>query len=69
MVVNLNTAVFYHGILTLENEGTRVFFGAIFITLAPGINHNNRKGCGFMTILFDGIIKIESLLVETKQAQ
>ncbi len=43
-MVNLNSTVIYSGILTLENEGTRVFFGVIFITLAPGINPITGKG-------------------------
>ncbi len=36
MVANLNTAVFYHGILALENVVTAVNYCGIFITLAPG---------------------------------
>jgi len=38
MVANLNTAVIYHGILTLENLSTGVNYGSIFTTLAPGAN-------------------------------
>jgi hypothetical protein len=38
MVANLNIAVAYCGILTLENVGTVVNYGSIFITLASGPN-------------------------------
>ncbi len=31
----LNTAVIYHGIISLENVGTAVNCNSIFITLAP----------------------------------
>jgi hypothetical protein len=36
MLVNLNTAVIYFGILTLENVGTLVYYCGIFITFAHG---------------------------------
>jgi len=41
MVANLNTAVIYHGILTLENVGPAVNYYGIFITLAPGAKKYN----------------------------
>jgi len=41
MVANLNTAVIYHGILTLENVGIAVNYYGIFITLAPGAKKYN----------------------------
>jgi hypothetical protein len=50
MVANLNTAkiyhdtaVFYSGILTLENVGTAVNYCSIFITLVPDVNINFNK--------------------------
>jgi hypothetical protein len=36
MVANLDTAVFYSGILTLENGGPVVNYHGNFIVLAPG---------------------------------
>jgi hypothetical protein len=38
MVANLNTAVVYRRILTLENVGTAVNYRRVFITLDPGAN-------------------------------
>jgi hypothetical protein len=37
-VANLNTAVVYNGILSLQNVGTSVNYHGIFITLIPGPN-------------------------------
>ncbi len=36
MVANLNTAVIYLGILTLDNVHTEIYYCDIFITLTPG---------------------------------
>ncbi len=38
VVVNLNTVVICHGILTLENVGSAVNYSGIFITLASSVN-------------------------------
>ena len=38
MVVNLNTAVIYHEILTLENVGIVLNYSSAFMTLAIGVN-------------------------------
>ncbi len=37
-VIYLDTAVIYHGILTLENVSTAVNYRGIFITFAPEAN-------------------------------
>jgi len=41
MVANLNTVVFHHGILTLENVGTTVNYNGIFITSALGLQRKH----------------------------
>ncbi len=57
MVANLNTAVIYHGILTLEYVDTVVNYHRIFITLAPYSTYT----CKIVYIIGQNFIYIYSL--------